>query len=185
MRKNSFFTFVLSCWPGAGQMYLGYTKRGASLMTAFMAVIGFCGFFDIWIVGVFLPVIWFYAFFDTWTIRGADAAWLAAHPDDFLLPSGWRHRAAGALPEQKYRRIFGIVLIVCGVYALYNSILMPALASLLNALPYDLNWLWRIFSSLPTLVAAVLVILLGVRLIRGGARPADDVVEFHGGEAQQ
>ena len=36
-----------------------------------------------------------------------------------------------------------------------------------------------------TAPAAVLVILLGVRLIRGGARPADDVVEFHGGEAQQ
>ena len=34
MKKHPIVTFIFACWPGAGQMYLGYTKRGVSLMTA-------------------------------------------------------------------------------------------------------------------------------------------------------
>ena len=36
MKKSAFLTFIFACWPGAGQMYLGYTKRGFSLMTIFL-----------------------------------------------------------------------------------------------------------------------------------------------------
>ena len=35
MRINGFFLFCCACVPGAGQMYLGYMKRGLSLITFF------------------------------------------------------------------------------------------------------------------------------------------------------
>lgn len=62
MKKSAFLTFIFACWPGAGQMYLGYTKRGFSLMTIFLLLIGLSGFLDLWIFAVLTPVIWFFAF---------------------------------------------------------------------------------------------------------------------------
>ena len=69
MRKSRILTFLFALWPGAGQMYLGYMKRGVSLMLLFcllMAISSFTGF------GVFiflLPIVWFYGFFDTINLR--------------------------------------------------------------------------------------------------------------------
>ena len=36
MRKSRILTFLFALWPGAGQMYLGYMKRGVSLMGRFL-----------------------------------------------------------------------------------------------------------------------------------------------------
>jgi TM2 domain-containing membrane protein YozV len=38
-KKNSFLTFIFSLIPGAGQMYLGFMKRGLSLMSCFFFII--------------------------------------------------------------------------------------------------------------------------------------------------
>lgn len=73
--------------------------------------------------------------------------------------------------------------ILVGIYVLYDNLLMPLLATLLNSISYDLSWLWRLAGNLPTLVVALIIILLGIRLIRGDAkRDQDDVVEFRGEE---
>ena len=42
-KQNPYFLFAL--WPGAGQMYLGYMKRGVSLMGIFCLLISITGFF--------------------------------------------------------------------------------------------------------------------------------------------
>ena len=62
-KKRGFWTFIFSLMPGAGEMYLGFMKRGVSTMLVFLGWLTFCGMtgFD---VGVILaPVIWFYSFF--------------------------------------------------------------------------------------------------------------------------
>ena len=74
MRKSRILTFLFALWPGAGQMYLGYTKRGVSLMTGFLLLIGMSNFLNLWIFATFTPVVWFYAFFDAWSIRNMDPA---------------------------------------------------------------------------------------------------------------
>ena len=38
-RKSGFLTFCFACLPGAGEMYLGYMKRGLSVMIAFWGLI--------------------------------------------------------------------------------------------------------------------------------------------------
>ena len=35
-KRGKFMTFILSCIPGAGQMYLGLFKEGVSLMLLFI-----------------------------------------------------------------------------------------------------------------------------------------------------
>ena len=65
MRKSRILTFLFALWPGAGQMYLGYMKRGVSLMGIFCLLISITGFLNLSFLFFLLPVIWFYAFFDT------------------------------------------------------------------------------------------------------------------------
>ncbi len=68
-KKNNFFTFIFSLIPGAGQMYMGFMKRGLSLMSVFFLII----FSTIWQnIGplFFIALIaWFYSFFDTHNLR--------------------------------------------------------------------------------------------------------------------
>ena len=62
-KKNGFWTLIFSLIPGAGEMYLGFMKRGVSLMSICLMWIAFCAWtgFE---VGLFIvPVIWFYSFF--------------------------------------------------------------------------------------------------------------------------
>ena len=64
-RKSPFVTFILSCLPGAGHMYLGLNKRGLQFMAAFFGTIFLI---DLIRVGPLLPfllvIIWFYSMFD-------------------------------------------------------------------------------------------------------------------------
>lgn len=45
-KKSSFLTFCCALVPGAGQMYLGMMKRGASLMILFALFTAVSGFFN-------------------------------------------------------------------------------------------------------------------------------------------
>ena len=47
MKKSSFWTFVFSLFPGAGHMYLGLMKKGASLMLLFCLTIALSGFLNL------------------------------------------------------------------------------------------------------------------------------------------
>ncbi|WP_102050234.1 hypothetical protein [Pygmaiobacter massiliensis] len=186
-RKSLFLTFCFACCAGAGQMYLGYTKRGASLMLAFSLIFGIGGFLDLWIFAIFLPVIWFFAFFDAFNLRNASAEYLASHPDAFMidLPAE-TSRATVADLAKKYHVFIGIGLIVIGAYAIYGSVLMPLVGSVLDALPYDLYFVWRFMYKLPSLCVAILIILVGIRLVKGGkSSESDDVIEYKGDKTNE
>ena len=81
MRKSRILTFLFALWPGAGQMYLGYMKRGVSLMGIFCLLISITGFLNLSFLFFLLPVIWFYAFFDTLNLRSMSYEFLPQ--DDF------------------------------------------------------------------------------------------------------
>lgn len=78
MRKSRILTFLFALWPGAGQMYLGYMKRGVSLMGIFCLLISITGFLNLSFLFFLLPVIWFYAFFDTLNLRSMSYEFLPA-----------------------------------------------------------------------------------------------------------
>ena len=62
MKKSRFLSFVFGMIPGAGQMYLGYLKRGVSLMGLFGLITAVSSMFYLGVLTFLLPVIWFYAF---------------------------------------------------------------------------------------------------------------------------
>ncbi len=174
-RKSSFLTFVLACLPGAGQMYLGYMHRGVSMMILFWGIIFTAAFFNFGLLCVLLPVVWAYAFFDTFNLRNQPAP----RPDTFLFSPGmllsgseWR-----ALVTKRHT-LFGGLLIFIGIYVLYRTFVHRFLWDLYQSL--RLTWLGNILDNLPTLIVAVLIILLGVRLVRGSGTEDADYVAFKG-----
>ena len=180
-RKNGVLTFICACGCGAGQMYLGYMKRGLSIMglTALDAIL--VNFFNNEIFLALMPVIWAFAFFDTFNLRNQ----LQPPPDDFLfdvsgmLGEDWKSVLA------KRHKLFGGILIALGVYALYKNFVEPALWNLVRA--YGLAWLSNLLWGVPNLLLAALLVGLGIYLLKGPvhAAPADpaadDFVPYQGG----
>lgn len=185
-RKSGFLTFCFACLPGAGEMYLGYMKRGLSVMIAFWGLIFVASLLNMGILGILAPIIWAYSFFDTFNLRAQTPEQVAANPDAYLFDvesiagSNWKNVVA------RRHNLFGGLLIFLGAYILYNTFLRPLLWDLYRT--YGLVWLGNIMDGIPTLVIAVLIILLGLYLVKGPSRhedaSGDDYTAFKGGRKQ-
>lgn len=179
MKKSGFLTFIFSLFPGAGQMYQGFLKRGTSLMTAFWGLIAVAALLRFDFLLFLLPIIWCYAFFDALNLHSMPDEQRANITDDFLFQSGQFFQKDWNGLLRRRHLLLGILLIVVGTVSLYNLIVLP----ILNF--YD--WygpLYSLFYDLPTLVISIAIIGFGLYLIKGGKRPAPpkDFVEFKGEE---
>lgn len=184
-RKNGFWTFCFAFIPGGGQMYQGYMKRGLSLMSMFMFVIFLSAFLGMGLLSLMLPIIWAYSFFDTFNIHGQTPEQAAQNPDAYLIDVSGLMGENGRRLLSRRHKLIGWGLVVLGVYALYANFVRPALWSAVYA--YDLTWLQWLLDSLSTLVVAVLLVVLGVYLLKGGParqNPDEDYTAFQGGEEQ-
>ena len=63
-KRSKVLTFFISLIPGAGEMFLGFYKMGASIMIIFWGIVAFS---NILFPPLFylLPILWFYSFFHT------------------------------------------------------------------------------------------------------------------------
>ena len=180
MRKSRILTFLFALWPGAGQMYLGYMKRGVSLMLLFCLIFAIMGFLGLSFLAFLLPIIWFYAFFDTMNLRSMSYEFLPQ--DDFLF-----HLDSINAPElvkffQRRHLLAGVLLIILGVYILLHNFVLP-----IFYFTFQID-LYPLFESLPTLVVAAAIILLGVHLIRSTVSHKaieDDYQEYREGSSHQ
>lgn len=163
--KNGFLTFCFAFWPGAGQMYQGYMKRGLSLISLFCG-----GFVLAWLAEpllVVMPIVWMYSFFDTFNLRAQLGAGNAP-ADDYLVHLG-RDESLERLLARRHK-LFGWALVALGAYVFYDSFVMEFLENLIWR--YDVhNWLvWGLYEALrqvPQLALCLALILLGLWLVRG------------------
>jgi hypothetical protein len=158
-KKNNFFTFIFSLLPGAGQMYLGFMKRGLSLMACFFFVILIGAWLNIGPFLLLLPLVWFYSFFDTHNLRSMPDDEFYAMEDNYLFLSDLPKDKI-ILLQGKYRNIVAIALIILGFSILWNNIY----EIFQRLLPI---YLIRVGYYLPQFVVGVAIILLGAYLIRG------------------
>jgi len=150
---------MFSMLPGAGHMFLGFMKMGLSFMTMFFGVIMFAALLRFEFILFALPIIWFYSFFDC--INKTFPAYDVTVTDRYIL-----------LPEPfpifagKHRLILGFVLTLLGIYLLANN----AFSIARRLLPQvDLHF-WRIqgiINSIPQLIIAFAIIVLGIAMIVG------------------
>lgn len=169
-KKNSFFTFIFSLIPGAGQMYMGFMKRGLSLMSSFFITI----FVSVWLnVGPFMFIAlisWFYSFFDTHNLRSApDEEFYGLEDNYILFPEFMKDKAYYEL-QKKYRNIIALVLIIMGFTILWNNVF----EIFRSVLPYSLrSTIYNIGRGFPQLIIGLIIILFGLYLIRGKKQELD------------
>lgn len=168
-KKGSFLTFCFSLLPGAGQMYMGFMKRGATLMSAFFLLIFLSTWLNLGPLMFAMPVIWFFAFFDANNLRAMPDDEFYALEDDFILIPGLTGDKAKLL-QGKYRSVFALALIIVGFSILWNN-----MYDLLEAvLPDEISYtIYRIGHFFPQLIIGLAIIGLGLYLIRGKKKDLD------------
>lgn len=159
-RKNPFLTFCFSCIPGAGQMYLGFLKRGCSLLLLFSGTIAIAGFLNLEFLLFLIPVLWFFSFFDALNINGMPDEKYAELTDGFLVPED--SQISHHLNLTSYRIPFAIILILFGIIWLLQNI-----SDLFTRLgiPYIGYYMRHITSIFPQFILSVALIWLGIHLI--------------------
>lgn len=175
--KNGFLTFCFSFVPGCGQMYLGYMKRGVSLLFWFFAFIGIATMLNIGVISVLAVVIWAYSFFDTFNIRNLSEYQRSGFNDEYLPNPQWvrEYGFDRLLQSSNAKRWLGRGLVVLGIVILWNNVLYSVLYPLYNYMPV----LYNLINRLPTIAIALAVVWLGVRMIRGTSNAdKDDTVPF-------
>lgn len=171
-KKNGFFVFCCSLIPGAGEMYMGFMKRGISLMSLFFLLIFLATWLRFDTLLFAIPIIWFYGFFHTHNLRSMPEEEFYAMEDTYIDFPGFFH--SKKLLQQKYHKIFAITLILIGVSILWNNMWNLLWQVIPDMYYYEIS---RILDSIPQIIIGIAIIVLGVYLIRGKNRELNETLE--------
>ena len=168
-KKRGFWTFCFSLIPGAGEMYLGFMKRGLSMMCLFLGWFAFCGATGFNIGMCILPVIWFYSFFQVHNLVSLPDEEFYQQEDDYLFLHMDKIVGVDKWERGKVKFV-AVALIFIGGYTIVNTIWH----SFWRALPDWLyNDLYVVRDGVPKIVISLLLIAFGVYLIRGKKETLD------------
>ncbi len=178
-RKSGFLTFIFSFIPGAGEMYLGLMKKGSAVMLVFWGLFFISMFLRSGVFTIGMPIVWFYSFFDTINLKHLSAEERERAEAKFmeslekLMGQDWKDIF------KKRHALIGAALIFIGIYAIFESILMPMAWWISDYFP----WLYSLVNSIPTLIVAFVLIVFGIHLVKGGKTTQSkekDYIEFKG-----
>lgn len=181
MKKNRFLTFCFSCIPGVGQMYLGFIKRGFSILLIFCAFsfITSVLYSATW----FLPVIWFTSFFDALNI-GNKLRLGDIIVDDYLLINDKDLYHVFQIQKDKWSgrvpKYVGVSILCIGVYSLFDQFFDKIMWYLQDIIDPSLYNIIRSFwGDIPQFVVSIIIILIGVHLIKKPKHEfKDDLIEY-------
>lgn len=160
-RKSSFLAFISSLIPGAGEMYIGFMRRGLSIMLIFWGLILMAVWMNMDSLLFGIPVIWFYSFFETHNLRSMPEADLALMEDEYFLFLNIKTDKSKFL-YSKYRNLFALVLIVIGFSILWSNMY----DIIENLFPdYIMDILYSIGYYFPRLLIGCAIVVLGLKLI--------------------
>ena len=161
-KRNRFWTFIFSFVPGCAEMYWGFMQAGLSLLLYFAGVIFLAWLFDSVEVVLLDAVIYIYAFFHARNMAHMTEEEVCAMEDGVVNLFAGFNLHSRAIPKKQVAKWGGLVMIAYGVYEL--------LLLLYRSMPFPdwLNYYFRNFlHSFPQGAVAVLLIVLGVKLISG------------------
>jgi len=171
-KKSKFFNFMFSFIPGAAEMYMGFMKQGLSLMAlcALTIVGAACGLEVIFIPP--LVLVWFYSFFHARNIAALSDEDFMALSDAFIWENIVEEKGF-KISSPVIRKWVAGILIVIGAAMLWEN-----LSSVIYNLIPNRYWdmIYPIVRRVPELVIALLIIVIGFRLIAGKKE------ELHGDE---
>ena len=172
-KKRGFWTFIFSLIPGAGEMYLGFMKRGVSTMLVFLGWLTFCGMSGFNVGVILAPVIWFYSFFSVHNLVSLPDEEFYQQEDDYILIHMDRIVGIDRWERGKVK-FLAAALIIIGIFTAAQQIWQM----LWGILP---DWLQSevgvVYYGLPKVVISLLLIALGIYLIRGKKKQLDRQAE--------
>ncbi|MBR1781079.1 MAG: hypothetical protein IJ751_06745 [Oscillospiraceae bacterium] len=160
-QKNRFWTFCFSLVPGAGPMYFGLYRTGLSLMLLCCAVIAVAWVLDLFPLLLLCLVLWFYSFFLTHNLRSLPPEQFWQMEDRWL----WAGFTGKFRWDRSLKAVLAVALIAVGAQQLWRTFYWV----MADLFPYS-SGLREFIYNLPRAVIAVLIILAGIWLIRGGKR---------------
>ncbi len=167
MKRSKFITFVFSLVPGAGHMYMGFMKTGISLMTAFTLIIFLASWLNISPLLFIMPVLWFFSFFDCMNRRYSSDEDFTGFEDNYLFSID-RFLVSGNLIFKKRRLMAGILLLILGVYLIWNNLMHSGLMD-----SEILNTMRALSDIVPQIILGVVIIVIGIKLVLGRKKERD------------
>lgn len=165
-KKNKVWTFICSLIPGAGEMYMGFMKRGVSIMGLFFLTIAIAATLNLGPLTILLPIIWCYSFFEVHNMNSMTDEEFYALEDDYLF------HLNGVFPMDKIgkrqNKIIAAVLIIAGVCVLWNQLVHLIRNYMWSILPNGIaDMVSDILYNIPQFVVSIALIAVGVHLIKG------------------
>ena len=163
-KRGRFTTFLCSLIPGAAEMYMGFMKKGISLMAIFIlcfVIPSVLRVNDVFIL--FAVLVWFYSFFHARNLAACSAEEFKELEDTYVWSSFIEGKEI-KITNPTLRKWGAIILIVYGLSQLWRSI---------SRWIYQLipNHLWEVGSmfvdEIPKVVVSIVIIIIGFRLIAG------------------
>lgn len=152
-------------------MYMGFMKRGLSLMTCFLLITFASSWLNIGPLLFIGIIVWFYSFFDTLNLRSTPDDEFYELEDNYIIFPDFLESFSHIKFQGKYRNIFAVVLIIIGFTILWDNFL-SIFQGLIPA--YLQDALYSFGNYLPQLVIGIAIIMFGVYLIKGKKQELDD-----------
>lgn len=180
MKNNKLLTFLFAFIPGTGQMYLGFMKRGISIMLLLFITIFLSPFLNI--ISFLVFIIWFAAFFDTFHIA-AKLRTGELMSDDFICLKDKDLQDLFQVHKLKFDgkipKYVGVAVLSIGIYSLLNQFYYDLYSFLLKYSDTAASILSSIWHGLPQLVVSIIIIIIGIKLVKAPKKTvSDDIVEY-------
>ena len=171
MRKgNGFWRFCFSLLPGAGEMYMGFMKQGAMLMTLFFGCWALSGWLNLNIFGFVLPVIWFYGFFHVHNLAGLPNEEFYSVEDTFNIGE-WKF--FDVIGQERCRKYFAWALILIGCAGIWQ-IVTCSVTKVLNHYGLSVQ-IWKdVTNNVPQVIFSIIIIYIGVQMVKGKKQQLED-----------
>ena len=106
-KKNKFYTFILSFMPGAAEMYMGFMKKGVSLMGIFLLSMVIPVFLRLDILAFAAVLVWCYSFFHARNLAASEDVIFEELKDDYIWASFVNERNIILLKDISHSRVWG------------------------------------------------------------------------------
>jgi hypothetical protein len=167
-QRNKFLNFWFSLLPGFGQMFLGFMKRGLTLMFYFAASLAISIATELLVFLIPMVITCVYSFFDAINLNGMPPEKFAEIEDGYLVPS-----KIGAINNRKVAKYTGIAMILIGLLAVWAQLSDYLLGNLYEANYALYSLLYNVNRAIPMVAVCVIMIIVGVKLIRGKKKEVD------------
>ena len=113
MQKKGFLLFLCSLIPGAGELYMGFKKRGVSMMAIFWGIVALTCVSGLEWFALALPVVWAYSFFQVHNLKSLPEEVFYLQKDEYAFHFDY---VLGHKREmlKKYRVVIAVCILLGG-----------------------------------------------------------------------